>query len=657
MLRVALFAAVLVALAATGTGIYGLLAPAPALASSSTVTVLGGEVLVRRGEGADFRPVADGDLVQSGDVVRTGPDAHAVLTYFDGSIVEVEPGSEIVVRALGATAAGDIVVVMEQTLGRTWHVVARALSANSRYEVRTPTATALVRGTSFDVEVEADGRTSVTTTEGEVAAVGERGDPVAVPAGQRTEVPKGEAPTPPRPAPPPPLSVTVVIDASAAQRGAAPASGAPARPEQRTLLLDPFGRAVGVKGGKPVLYVPGSKVSIADGKVVVTMPMSFFGTVRSVVDVDAGRVDIETQVKLFDQILAEIKEQRAAQGGEAKGGFILGSQGATPLPDDFLRQAPPPKIGAAPPPPQPGPFVRFIAPPGASPFLVSLPPGPVFRAPSFSPPPFSVRPFSFRPGAIPPFGPPPGFSLPPGFSPPAFAPQPFGGPLPPGFSPPPGFVPYRSQRPTFEFTPPPGFSVPPGPLPPRPIGPPAPGFGPSLAPGFTPPFPLPSDVRRLSPPPTFFAPSPSFAPPFTGPSPAFITPQPPPSSPTTFASPAPAFTLPPLPSFGTTPVPFFTSQPRTATPPPLTTPFIATFTPPPATPAPLITAAPIPVTPTPAADTTPLPTPFVAPTLAPTPFPTPLTAPSPTLIVATPPPTLAPTLAPPTLNLGTPKPP
>src|SRR3954468_7345644 len=102
------------------TGIIAALFPATAAASSSSLEVLDGIVALSL-DGQSFAEGRDGDLVEQGDVVRTGDDSHAVLTFFDGSTIEVEPNSELIVHTLKATSAGDIVMEMQQNLGRSWH--------------------------------------------------------------------------------------------------------------------------------------------------------------------------------------------------------------------------------------------------------------------------------------------------------------------------------------------------------------------------------------------------------------------------------------------------------------------------------------------------------------------------------------------------------
>jgi hypothetical protein len=138
--RALLLLALTAAFALVMTGAIALMFPTQALGSSSTLEVLDGAVAVSR-DGNTFVMGQDGDMLQEGDVIRTGEGAHAVLTFFDGSVIELEPDSEMRVETLQATSAGDLLMTMQQTVGRSWHVVSRTLSADSKYEVRTPAAT------------------------------------------------------------------------------------------------------------------------------------------------------------------------------------------------------------------------------------------------------------------------------------------------------------------------------------------------------------------------------------------------------------------------------------------------------------------------------------------------------------------------------------
>ena len=128
---------------ALGLASSALLAPeADALASIAMLTVVDGAVLVRHA-GPDFAPARVGDVVVAGDVIRLGT-ASAEITYFEGSSVRVEAGTELRVESLRASR--DTIDEVREKLGRTWGVVTKLISGDSRYDLRVPSATASVRG-------------------------------------------------------------------------------------------------------------------------------------------------------------------------------------------------------------------------------------------------------------------------------------------------------------------------------------------------------------------------------------------------------------------------------------------------------------------------------------------------------------------------------
>ncbi len=173
-------------------------------ADAATLAVLHGDVDAQHA-GGSFTPALDGDLLTAGDVVRATDAGHAVITFFEGSTLTVEPGSQVTVQSLARVAGDGLQVTILQTLGHTWASVQKLQSPNAKFEVRTPNATAAVRGTAFETIVEViEGRTvtTVLTSEGEVVVRADAGGETSVRAGQQIQVPQG-APVPREPAPRP----------------------------------------------------------------------------------------------------------------------------------------------------------------------------------------------------------------------------------------------------------------------------------------------------------------------------------------------------------------------------------------------------------------------------------------------------------------------
>lgn len=256
-------------------------ATASQLRAAAVLTVISGDVLMRFGAG-DFSSASDGAVLYVGSTVRTSSDARAVITLFEGSTVELEPSSDISIEE-ATMRSGSTIVQLAQSLGRSWHVVTHLTTADSRYEVRTPSATASVRGTAFEVAV-ASGlggpTTTVTTTEGLVAtADAAASTEVLVSADQTTTVRANSAPEPPRSAP----EAERVVTVSALS--------------ESSLVVDPLGRANGIKDGKVIAQTPGARVRMQDGTIVVTLPNVPEGVFSTTVAASAGApVTVSTTV-------------------------------------------------------------------------------------------------------------------------------------------------------------------------------------------------------------------------------------------------------------------------------------------------------------------------------------------------------------------------
>jgi len=256
-----------------------------ALGAATTVTVISGDIQVRHGATGSFVTATDGEILTAGDTVRTGEGARAVLTYFEGSTVSVEPNSELTIEAASSFTDGSTVVVMQQHFGRTWHVVTKLITGNSKYEVKTPASTASVRGTAFLVDSDA-GQTVVTTTEGTVVArvadserSGQTVD-VPVPAGKAHEQKKNARPAPAAEAPQPERTLTLTLD------------------EQNSLVVDSQGPANGIdRNGKLRMETPGAQLFRKDGKLQVVLPNVPDGLLEALVrKAGGGEVDVQTTV-------------------------------------------------------------------------------------------------------------------------------------------------------------------------------------------------------------------------------------------------------------------------------------------------------------------------------------------------------------------------
>jgi hypothetical protein len=238
-----------------------------AAGSATILSILDGSASVARGTAA-FAPAADGDLVNIGDSVQTAASSHAMVTFFDGSTLEIEPATTVQIEDAASAASGAISIRISQTIGRTWASVQKLTRADSKFEIRTPTAVAAVRGTGFITEVLADGTTTVQTTDGNVQVTAQ-GQSVLVGQGQTTTVPPNSPPSGPVSRSTPPNLLRFGMHSPA-----------------YLAVVDPFGRACGIvqPGPTVVRQIPGCLATEAGtDPQLVDIPNATAGTYQVVI--------------------------------------------------------------------------------------------------------------------------------------------------------------------------------------------------------------------------------------------------------------------------------------------------------------------------------------------------------------------------------------
>ncbi len=192
----------LLVLLAIGTGLFVAAvltssAPQSTLVSSCTLSILSGEVAVQRQGSSDWERAGDGVILEAGSRVRTSADSYALLTFFEGSSIKLEAGTELEIQHVRSFAGGGAEIVMKQWLGKTWSRVVKRAAPTSRYEIETPSVHALVRGTLFETIVDETAATTIRTIEGVVSVVAQD-EEVRVSEGHEVRVELGAAPPQPR---------------------------------------------------------------------------------------------------------------------------------------------------------------------------------------------------------------------------------------------------------------------------------------------------------------------------------------------------------------------------------------------------------------------------------------------------------------------------
>src|SRR3989441_4105140 len=337
LMRLAAFATAAIVLVASGLGLVVWQGGTPVQARAN-LTIFEGLVEVRHAATGGFAAVATNDLVAQGDAVRVGPTAHAALTFFEGSTVVLQPGTELELATLRPVSDGrDINVVMHQLSGQSWHIVGHKIGEGGHYEVQTATASNTVQGTAFGVSIGADGATTVRATDGVVQTAGLDG--ASAPA---VKVTAGTASVITRTGPTAPA-----VDEQATLRFAFDAA-------RNGLVVNAAGESAGVRDGQIVRYIPGAVVARVGDKCVVKIPGKDAGRFTTVVEpaADAPQVHMTTSVHSpAGAVVSEVSETRAVDGTVARGGITVSGASLEVLTDAAAHVSALPLIAAPPPPP------------------------------------------------------------------------------------------------------------------------------------------------------------------------------------------------------------------------------------------------------------------------------------------------------------------
>ncbi|HEY8758134.1 MAG TPA: response regulator, partial [Candidatus Limnocylindria bacterium] len=305
-----------------GIGLF--LRPTTSVAAIETrgqLTVFDGSVQLRH-SGGTYAAAQSSASVRPGDSIRTASGAHAALAFFDRSVVVLDPNTELTIVSLTTTDRENVSVVMQQSDGKTWHVIDHALPASAKYEVITPSADATVHGTAFQVLVSAQG-TDIVTTDGVVTVVGSS-QTVAVSAGQMTTVGPQKAPSAPK------AADTAKLAFDFAQATSA-------------VIVDASGRSAGARNGELTRLIPGSSVEQRDGRVIVTIPGTDPGNFATIISTNSGSTSLSEKADLSlpaGTVMSEVTDTRTVVAGVARGGVALAGTTLSAITDVQAQAAP-----------------------------------------------------------------------------------------------------------------------------------------------------------------------------------------------------------------------------------------------------------------------------------------------------------------------------
>ena len=163
---------------------------------NTILSIAQGEVLVRKAGTDDWVKGEVSMVLKAGDAIKSGTEANASITFFDGSTVGLNANTQIEIAELVNEQAK--VIRLKQKIGETISTVQKMVDPASRYEIETPAAVAGVRGSVMLVDVALNGITSVGNEEGMVSVIAQ-GVEIQVPEGTHSTVLPGQAPGAPEP--------------------------------------------------------------------------------------------------------------------------------------------------------------------------------------------------------------------------------------------------------------------------------------------------------------------------------------------------------------------------------------------------------------------------------------------------------------------------
>jgi hypothetical protein len=224
------------------------------------VAALEGEGQVLRAAGGDWTALAPSDGLAQGDQVRTLAGGRMKILLGDDSVLSLGESSQL---KLDEAITGEAPVSTFQLLFGRIRAIAteRYGAAGSRFEVKTPTAIAGVRGTEFFTQHDSDdeetlvvGIVDTTDVRAAIDATGARA--IQLGPGQSTRIRRGSYPSPPVVIPTDQLRG--LIDATATLGGKGGAAG-----KKATVQAEPrLPTRPGDREGSPAERVVGEPVNV-----------------------------------------------------------------------------------------------------------------------------------------------------------------------------------------------------------------------------------------------------------------------------------------------------------------------------------------------------------------------------------------------------------
>ncbi|PWB48987.1 MAG: hypothetical protein C3F12_00365 [Candidatus Methylomirabilota bacterium] len=158
------------------------------------IVSVGGSVEVFRAQ--HWQPIGLRHILVPGDVVRTGPKSRAAILLSDESLIKVNANSTLEITAVmpppgkpARAAVGPVQTILNLLKGEVW-----SSSHGRPFQIRTPAATATIRGTEFDLAIGLANESHLAVLDGAVEFRNPQGA-VVVRAGEEATARVGERPS------------------------------------------------------------------------------------------------------------------------------------------------------------------------------------------------------------------------------------------------------------------------------------------------------------------------------------------------------------------------------------------------------------------------------------------------------------------------------
>ena len=151
-----------------------------------TLTILSmaeGSVFVMKAGTGNWTEAQVGMSLKLGDIVTSGNSSSAEITFFEGSTIELQAGTQVEIASLNISSTGSTTIGLKQVIGTTISRVTALVDSASSYDIETPAGVAAVRGSIMIVRVTEDCETWITNQRGNVWGIAQ-GVELQIPVGR-----------------------------------------------------------------------------------------------------------------------------------------------------------------------------------------------------------------------------------------------------------------------------------------------------------------------------------------------------------------------------------------------------------------------------------------------------------------------------------------